>query len=284
LLAADPKILQRLAPHLKRVLIVDANMASARLLADLLRDLGAVDIMFEPDERSALELAREIDPQLIFVERSGPRLQGENFTRKIRRSHYACRKAPIIMVTADSTAISITAARDCGVHEFLRKPFTAGDVFKRVAVVFLKSRDWVEAIAYVGPDRRRFNSGDYQGSMKRDADKPEFKAEADARAKDQALKILRAAIIQFDRDPNQAVRAIAAQVTILKRLSEENGEAEMAAALHGLEQALTGGAVRSTLLKPIQDVLDQAAAAPRPTEAGGEEGQAEFEPEAQRAS
>nr|6SFT_A Chain A, Two-component receiver protein CleD [Caulobacter vibrioides NA1000] len=33
-----------------------------------------------------------------------------------------------------------------------------------------KPREWVEAVAYVGPDRRRFNSADYKGPRKRKAD------------------------------------------------------------------------------------------------------------------
>jgi hypothetical protein len=74
------------------------------------------------------------------------------------------------MVTAEATPSSIGGARNSGVHEFLRKPYTAGDLFRRVENVVLKPRDWIEAQMYVGPDRRRFNSEDYGGSKKRRAD------------------------------------------------------------------------------------------------------------------
>lgn len=255
--SADPKLLQRLEPHLRRVLVVDPNPASARLLGDLLKGFGARDIYFEPEERRALELCREADPMIVFVERGGPRLDGEAFTKKLRRSQMACRQIPVIMVTADATAVTIKGARDSGVHEFLRKPFTAGDLFKRVAVVFLKPRNWVEALGYVGPDRRRFNSGEYTGSRKRKSDGSKSETDATAQEMDQCVRILRAAISQFDTDPGQAYRAIRQQAVSLKQLAVGRGEARLAVAVAGLELALNGPApTRASLGPPVQAVLE----------------------------
>ncbi len=256
--AADPKMLHKLEPHVRRVLIVDPNPASARLLADLIKGLGGRDIFFEPEERRALEMAREVDPQIIFVERGGLRLDGEAFTKKLRRSVLSCRKVPVIMMTADATATSIKGARDAGVHEFLRKPFTAGDLLKRVAVVSLKARDWIEAVGYVGPDRRRFNSGEYSGSRKRKADKAQSEGEVQAAAIDQAVRILRSALTQFDSDPTQALRAIREQSSTLKRLSTSGGgEARLAVAVSSLEMVLARGApTRADLEAPIKGVLE----------------------------
>ena len=104
-------------------------------------------------------------------------------------------------------------ARDAGVHEFLRKPFTSGDLLKRVENVALKPRDWIEAVGYVGPDRRRFNSGEFSGPGQAQGDKPATGADADAAAKDQAMRILAAALDQFDNDPVQAVRAVREQAS-----------------------------------------------------------------------
>lgn len=254
---ADPKIIHKLEPHIRRVLIVDPNPSSARLLGELMKGLGARDLYFEPDERRALELCREADPHLIFIERSGARLDGESFTRKLRRSQLVCRKAPVIMVTADATASTIKGARDAGVHEFMRKPFTGGDLVKRVAVVSLKPRSWVEAVGYVGPDRRRFNSGEYAGPRKRKADTALSKADKQAQAMDQSVRILRSAITQFDNDPAQAVRAIREQAEQLKHLAVKRGEAKLAVAVAGLEIALTGGScTRTTLAGPVKAVTD----------------------------
>ena len=67
---------------------------------------------------------------------------------------------------------------------------------------------------YVGPDRRRFNSGDYSGALKRKSDTPET-PEAERLA--QAMKILRSAISAVGSDPVQAMRAMQAQVAELRK-------------------------------------------------------------------
>jgi CheY-like chemotaxis protein len=254
--AADPKLLQRLEPHIRRVLIMDPHPASARLLGDLMKGLGARDIYFEPEDRRAFDLCKEADPSIIFVEHGGPRLDGEGFVRKLRRSTLACRQAPVVMVTADATALTIKGARDCGVHEFLRKPFTSGDLLKRVAVVFLKPRPWVEAVQYVGPDRRRFNSGEYSGPLKRQSDKGTTKAQAVAAEVDQAMRIVKSAIIHFDSDPNQALRALRQQVATLKAIAIAMGAARLAVAVAGLEVAVNGPApTRTSLMAPAHALL-----------------------------
>ena len=85
------------------------------------------------------------------------------------------------MVTAEATAAAILAARHAaGVHEFLRKPYTIKDVMRRLDAAILRQREWIEAVSYIGPDRRRFNSGDYVGPRKRE-DRPSTDARLTAR-------------------------------------------------------------------------------------------------------
>lgn len=208
------KQIQRMAPLMQKVLIVDPAPASARLLADLMRNMAPVTLWNAATTRKGLEAAKQVNPQLIFVELSGPDIDGVKFARDLRRSDAACRMAPIIMVTATATASAITAARDAGVHEFLRKPYTAKDLLRRLEAVTLRPRDWVEAVQYVGPDRRRFNSGDYTGALKRRSD---VKATPDAERIVQALKILRSAAPAVATDPTQAMRAMLAQMVELQR-------------------------------------------------------------------
>ncbi len=257
--AADAKTLNRIEPVVRRVLIADPNMASARLLLDIMKSLGAREIVTEADEHRVMDHARELEPGLIFTERSGPRLDGERLAKMIRRSNLACRRSPIIMMTADATATSIKGARDSGVHEFLRKPFTSADLFRRVENVALKPRDWVEAVGYVGPDRRRFNSGEYAGPQKRRADKPATAAEAAVAVKDQAMRILAASLAQFDSDPMQATRAVKQQAQTLKALAVKTSDARLAVAAAGLEGCLASGhPTKAILAGPIGALLSLA--------------------------
>lgn len=225
----DLKQIQRMAPLMQRVLIVDPANASARLLADLMRNIAPVQLWHANSNRKGLDAARQVNPQLIFVELSGPEVDGVGFARQIRRSDAACRMAPIIMVTATATAAGILAARDAGVHEFLRKPYTAKDLLRRLEAVTLHPRDWVEAVEYVGPDRRRFNSGDYSGPLKRRSDAA---ATPDAQRIIQALKIVRSAIPAVATDPNQAMRALLAQMVELQRGASVTNDPKLAVAVN----------------------------------------------------
>ena len=167
---AEAKKLQRISPMIERVLIIDANPYAAKLMSELVKEMGARQTAYCSDTERAIEVCTDFEPQLIFTEFLVEKVDGLDFTKRLRRARITARKAPVIMVTAEATPNSIGGARNAGVHEFLRKPFTAGDLFRRVENVALKPRPWIEAEMYVGPDRRRFNSGEYAGSRKRRAD------------------------------------------------------------------------------------------------------------------
>lgn len=220
----DHKLIQRMAPMLQRILIVDPHPVGVTVLTDILRNIARSQIWTAPSEPRGLALAKNVDPQLVFVEMSGPELDGCRFTRSLRRSHFACRQAPVIMVTSTATAAGILGARDAGVHEFLRKPFTTKDLLRRLEAVTLRPRDWIEAVSYVGPDRRRFNSGDYAGDLKRRSD---TKATPDATRLIQAFKILKSAVAAIPRDPDQALRAMQAQADDLQRLAAGMNDARL---------------------------------------------------------
>ncbi len=230
---ADPRLVQQLTPHLRRVLVVEAGSAAQRLLGELLRSLGANDISTVATTSAALELIQKMDPQIIFTELTGDGLDGLRLAKEIRRSELACRRAPIIMMTAEATPNSIYGARDAGVHEFLRKPYTIRDLLRRLEAVTGQKRDWIEGIAYIGPDRRRFNSGDYQGPRKRKGDGAEG---SPAARQLQAMKIVQAAYAALGSDPRQAHRALCAQAETIQTTALETGDPKLAAAA----AALTG--------------------------------------------
>jgi CheY-like chemotaxis protein len=220
----DAKIIARMAPMVQRVLIADPHLANARIMGELVRSMIRCQVWAAPDTGKALKLAGSVEPDVIFVEMSGPGLEGADFTRKLRRSTLSCRQAPVIMMTGQATAATILAARDAGVHEFLRTPFTVKDLLRRLEAVTLRPRDWIEAVDYVGPDRRRFNSGDYTGPLKRRSDTPPT---PDSARTSQALKIIRSAIGAVTKDPTQALRALHAQALELKTSGVKAGDMKL---------------------------------------------------------
>jgi len=231
----DAKIIKKMTPHLQRVLIVDPHPASARMLADLMRTLVRSQVVMVGDGRRGLEETHQFDAQIVFVELSGPNTDGVDFARRFRRGDAPCRQAPLVMMTAEAKAQSIIAARDAGTSEFLRKPFTTKDLLRRLEAVTLRPRDWIEAVAYIGPDRRRFNSGDYSGPLKRRTDAKDSNATRIA----QALKILKSAVSAIPTDPTQALRAMLAQATDLQKAAKATDNAKLSAGSEALQAYLT---------------------------------------------
>jgi CheY-like chemotaxis protein len=228
---AETKLVQRMAPMLQRALIVDPNVASARLISEILRDLMHTHVWTANSTDRALKLANNVNPNVIFVEYAAADLDGLDFTRALRKSRYACRKAPVVMVTGAATAATLLAARDAGVHEFLCKPFSMKDLMRRLEAVTLKQRDWVEAMSYIGPDRRRFNSGDYDGPRKRRGDVEQV---SDQDRITQALKILRSAVLAASADPEQALRSMIAQAEDLQKVATLTANSSLAYAARDL--------------------------------------------------
>jgi DNA-binding response OmpR family regulator len=190
-------------------------MATAKMLANLLRSLlPSAQVYGAKDADKAMLLAGQVEPQLVFVEASAPGVDGMVLSRAFRRSDLPCREAPIIMVFTEVKAAQLLGARDAGVHEFLRRPISLGDLERRLDAVSGRPRDWIEAVNYVGPDRRRFNSADYKGPSKRRTD-----GNKTANKINKALRIVQSASRQVDADPVQAARALSTQARILIELS-----------------------------------------------------------------
>lgn len=224
------------APVLRRVLIVDPQPISAQALGAMLAMAGRPEIWAAQTQVKALSLAAKVNPDVIFCELAADKLDGVAFTRALRRSDLACRKAPVVLVSAQADAAAILAARDAGAHEVLRRPFAHKDLARRLEAVTGRPRGWVEAVDYVGPDRRQFNSAEYEGPLKRQADLP---AAPQGVRIGEALKIVRSALAAIDRDPAQARRALLAQTAELEAVATEAADQRLATAASPLHQYLS---------------------------------------------
>jgi DNA-binding response OmpR family regulator len=146
-------------PLLQRALIIDPDPIAVGALVQQLRSIAYCQV-WTAGVADGLELAARVEPTIVFVEQSNGQ-DGGDFVMRLRRSRAAASKSVAIMLTAEPTVRAIIAARECGAHEVLRKPFARGDLIRRLEAIALEPRGWIEVATYVGPDRRRFNSGDY---------------------------------------------------------------------------------------------------------------------------
>ena len=254
----DPDLVEKLSPHLEKVLVIDPYEASAKVAAELLRGLGAWRIETADSSRRAYERVETWAPHLIISEFRAPGIDAIAFTKAVRRSSFAARRAPVIVASSQPKASEITAARDAGAHEFLRKPYSALDLRRRVENVACKPRPWIEAVAYVGPDRRRFNSGGYAGAKRRGADRDHQRPQSAGERFMQAIAILSSAIRTYDTDPIQAVRSMQAQIEILSALALKLSEPRLVNSVSALDRYLAS-ANQSGSRRAVQALLEEGA-------------------------
>ena len=209
--ALDPKIQARLRQHMSRVLILEANHAYARMLADMLRVLGAENIVIETDDRKGMALLQDLNPHLIITEYKTPNIDGIAFSKQLRNSDLKAKAVPIIMVKADVTPAELTEARNSGIHEVLKKPFAWQDLLTRLQNVLFKPREWIQVATYVGPCRRSFNTGDFKGQKKR---KGEVSG-AQRIALEEAVRLVKASLDLFDQDAAGMLQTVMQQMGVI---------------------------------------------------------------------
>jgi len=118
-------------------------------------------------------------------------------------------------------------------------PIAPQYALRRLEAIALQPRAWVEGVDYVGPDRRRFNSAEHEGDLKRIADTggPPH----DVRIAE-AIKIIVSALSAIERQPAQSLRALLAQTEELAAVAAEISDAALATGVAELRRYLVEAA------------------------------------------
>lgn len=108
---------------LPRVLVAEDSRVNQRLIKALLERLGCtVDVA--ANGRLAVEMARQHDYDLVFMDCQMPELDGYQAALQIRRLQGRNGRAPIIALTADATEVNAQQCQAAGMDDFLVKPVT----------------------------------------------------------------------------------------------------------------------------------------------------------------
>jgi len=159
-----------------RVLIVDSQPALIELIRGVLQMFGCKHILSATNPEKAMGIINESKPDLLIVDWELVNSDGISFTKTVRNSS-VIPYVPIIFTTALGSKKRVGEARDCGITEFLAKPFTAEALYKRIESVVEKPRYFVKTDSFVGPNRRRQNKESFADIERRQPDPREPREE-----------------------------------------------------------------------------------------------------------
>lgn len=122
----------------------------------LLKGFGVLHMDTASNSDIAFQKFKSGNHDLILIDWLIKPINGIELTQKIRTNNESPNPfVPVILMTGFSEKKRVVDARDTGVTEFLVKPFTANDLYRRIDHIIMKPRQFVKAPSFFGPDRRR---------------------------------------------------------------------------------------------------------------------------------
>jgi len=106
------------------ILIVDDYKTMLRIIRNLLRQLGFVNIDEATDGSMALQMLRGGNYGLVISDWNMEPMTGLQLLREVR-ADAKLKGTPFIMVTAESKTENVIAAKEAGVSNYIVKPFNA---------------------------------------------------------------------------------------------------------------------------------------------------------------
>ncbi len=108
--------------RLRRILIVDDEDATTRLLSLILRETGKFEVRAENDATQALSAAKEFHPDLILLDVIMPGMDGGDVAAAFKADS-SLEKIPIVFLTATVRKSEVDARGGVlGGYPFLAKP------------------------------------------------------------------------------------------------------------------------------------------------------------------
>ena len=137
-------------------LLVDSNPYERSLMRGALLQLQAQQITETSDAAEAARILRNDRIDFMMLEYDLPRIGGVKFVHGVRRGMCGRNniEMPIFMLSSRRDVESVNTACNCGIHFFIAKPFSLQTIRDRIHTTLTKSREFIRAEDYVGPDRR----------------------------------------------------------------------------------------------------------------------------------
>ena len=120
-----------------RILVAEDEAIIRLDLAEMLGEAGYDVVGQASNGEQAVEMARELEPDLVIMDVKMPVMDGITAAEEIG----SAKICPVVMLTAFSQTELVERARDAGVMAYIVKPFTAVDLGPAIDIA--RSR-WVE--------------------------------------------------------------------------------------------------------------------------------------------
>ncbi len=128
-----------MASKKNQVLIVEDDQTLQETLAFNLNREG-YEVLRASDGVSALNVARDKEPDLILLDVMLPELDGLTVCRTLRRES----NVPIVLLTARGGEVDRIMGLDCGADDYIVKPFSLGELYARMRAVMRRKGNDVQ--------------------------------------------------------------------------------------------------------------------------------------------
>jgi two-component system chemotaxis response regulator CheY len=157
--AVSTKQLEKLVERLS-LLVVDENPYTRKLTRTMLMNIGAKSIFEAADGLSALDVIRNLNPDIMLMDWDIPVLSGPQIMDIVRSpGAFAKPFLPIIMLIPHASRSRVAEAIRLGVHEVLTKPTSPKMLQDRLLSILVNPRPMVQIGQYWVPEPRRLASG-----------------------------------------------------------------------------------------------------------------------------
>lgn len=141
--------------HTYNILLADADVRLGNVLRQMLQTMGFANITLTRNGEEALALLKAKPFDFLVTEWQLQRISGLELISRIRRSGGVPDPAlPVILLSGRGELNDVITARDQGMNEYVRKPFSAQTLYQRLERLIEKPRPFVVSQHFVGPDRR----------------------------------------------------------------------------------------------------------------------------------
>jgi two-component system chemotaxis response regulator CheY len=125
---SDPKM---------RFLVVDDFSTMRRIVRNLLKELGFVNVEEAEDGAVALEKLTTESFDFVVTDWNMPNMDGLALLQSIR-ANAQLKHLPVLMITAEAKRENIVAAAQAGASGYIVKPFTAATLNEKLVKIFAK--------------------------------------------------------------------------------------------------------------------------------------------------